>query len=117
MSGTPTITRTFEPYTGENTNLHCWSISINGQRVSELWVAPDTGEILNVWTHEHHRANGYATALYRQAATEIDIYHAPPTHRFDDGDRFAHRVGGPSMPDCTTCCAHLHDEDEEYGDY
>ncbi len=84
-----------------------WSITEGGRRIAELWVAPETGEILMVWVHEDHRGLGLATALYRQAISETAVYHAPPTHRFDEGARFAERVGGPSMPDCTTCCADL----------
>lgn len=109
MTATATITRTLDTYLGETRIDHLWSITHNGQRIAELWVETATGEILNVWTHEDHRGQGHATALYQQAAAEIAIYHAPTSHRTDDGNRFAERVGGPTMPDCTTCCADLND--------
>jgi hypothetical protein len=107
MTDTLTITRTAETYSDGTQILNLWSISVDGERIAELWTDQDTGEIAYVWTHEDHREQGHATALYRRAASETAIYHAPVTHRFDDGARFAERVGGPSMPDCTTCCADL----------
>lgn len=108
------IIRSIDRYSEHDEPSHLWSISDGGERIAELWIDMTTGEILNVWTREDHREQGHATALYRQAATEIATYHAPPTHRFDDGARFAERIGGPSMPDCTTCCADLYaDENEE----
>jgi hypothetical protein len=115
MTATATITRSIDTYSEGQEASHLWSISEDGKRVAELWIGMTTGEILMVWTHDDHREQGHATALYRQAASEIAVYHAPPTHRFDDGARFAERVGGPSMPDCTTCCAHLYDDED--GDY
>ncbi|WP_141714145.1 GNAT family N-acetyltransferase [Micromonospora inyonensis] len=112
MTATATITRTLDTYPGETRIDHLWSITIDGERIAELWVEIATGEILNVWTHEDHRGQGHATALYQQAASEIDIFHAPVSHRTDDGNRFAERVGGLVMPDCNTCCANLYaDED------
>lgn len=116
MSDTATITRSIDTYSDGQDPCHLWSISESGERIAELWVSMETGEIQMVWTHENHRDQGHATALYRQAARETAIYHAPTTHRFDDGARFAERVGGPSMPDCTTCCIDPYFTDDEDGD-
>ncbi|SBW18574.1 hypothetical protein FDG2_0724 [Candidatus Protofrankia californiensis] len=93
---------------------HAWVIRVGGRVASELAVDAATGEILSVNTNEDYQGRGYATALYRQAYADLDgrIFHAPTTHRFDDGDRFAARVGGPEMPACSTCCAHLYDDDD-----
>ncbi|TLK47991.1 hypothetical protein [Glutamicibacter sp. V16R2B1] len=78
--------------------------------IAELKVEQATGEILWVWTHEDHREQGHATALYRQAHADLNgqIYHAPDGHRTDDGDRFATRVGGPTLT--CGCCADLDDD-------
>ncbi|WP_239382615.1 MULTISPECIES: GNAT family N-acetyltransferase [unclassified Frankia] len=95
---------------------HAWVIRDGNTIVSELTVDAVTGEILNVDTDEDYQDRGYATALYRRASIELGgrIFHAPPTHRFDDGNRFAARVGGPEMPACSTCCAHLHEDHNDY---
>lgn len=113
MTDALTITYSLDTYEGETRIDHLWSISEDGQRIAELWVEIATGEILNVWVHETRRGEGLATALYHQAASEITIYHAPESHRTYDGNSFAYRVGGPVMPDCTTCCADLAHDDEE----
>lgn len=102
MTATTTITRSIDTYGSGTAPLHLWSISEAGRRIAELWVDMASGEILNVWTHEDHRERGYATALYCRAASEIVIFHAPESHRTDDGNRFAFRVGGPSVT-CTCC--------------
>lgn len=102
MNDTLTITRELAAYKGESRLDRLWSISVNGERIAELWVEVATGEILNVWTREDYREQGHATALYRRAASEIAIFHAPVSHRTDDGNRFATRVGGPSIT-CACC--------------
>lgn len=95
-----------------------WLIRQDGTTVAELVVAQHDGEILWVGTSEDHRDQGHATALYRQAFADLGgrIFHAPETHLFDDGARFAARIGGPQLPPCTTCCAHLYETDDLYGD-
>lgn len=113
---TAQITRTAETDPTSGTAMTVWAISdTTGDNIAELKVETATGEILWIWTHEDHRDNGHATALYRLAATEITIYHAPEGHRTDDGDRFAARVGGPAIT-CTTCCAGLDDTDDYYAE-
>jgi GNAT superfamily N-acetyltransferase len=95
------ITRDIARYSETDDPSHRWSLVIDGQTVSELWVDIATGEISQVETLPAHQGNGYASTLYRQAATEIDIYHAPETHRTPEGDRFARSVGGPTLDYCT----------------
>lgn len=114
MAQTLTIDRSIDQYSDHDAPAHLWSITADGQRIAELWVDMATGEILNVWTHEDHRGQGHATALYQQASSEIDVYHAPESHRTDDGQRFAERVGGPELPPCKGCCAFLYDTEEEW---
>lgn len=92
--------------------MHRWSMVIDGETVSELWVAIETGEIMQVETPREHQGNGYASALYRQAAAEIAIYHAPEAHRTYEGSRFAASVGGESLP-CLHGCAVCNDDEEE----
>lgn len=113
MTTTWDITRTDDRGSEFEAISHLWSITVEGDRVAELWVDTDTHEILSIWTAEDHREQGMATALYRAASSEMTIFHAPETHRFDDGARFVERVGGPEMPACSTCCAHLYED----GDY
>lgn len=111
MSDTVTITHEIATYPGETTVGHLWSISEDGDRIAELWADTVTAEILQVWTREDRRGQGLATALYRQATSEMVIYHAPASHRTDDGARFAIRVGGPETT--CTCCDHL-DDGQDY---
>jgi hypothetical protein len=84
-----------------------WAILAGTTLIAELCADPDTNEIMWVWVTETHRGEGHATRLYQTATAERDIYHAPASHRTPEGDRFATNVGGPVMPDCTTCCEDL----------
>jgi hypothetical protein len=68
---------------------------------------------MQVETPREHQGNGYASALYRQAATEIEVFHAPESHRTSEGDRFARSVGGDSLPCLHGCCTQTPDFDEE----
>src|SRR4051812_44762218 len=95
------ITRDVARYSATDEPSHHWSLVVDGETVSELWVDTETGQIGQVETVDGHQGNGYATALYRQAATEIAIYHAPAGHRTYEGDRFAQSVGGPTIDRCT----------------
>lgn len=106
------IIRDTSCYPGETTPMHHWSMVIDGETVSELWVDMNTGEIMQVETPAEHQGNGYATALYRRAAGEITIYHAPETHRTYEGDRFARSVGGESLPCLHGCCDNADDDEE-----
>lgn len=100
-------------YSEQDQPMHCWTLTVDGEAVSQLWVAIDTGEIMQVETPRAHQGNGYASALYRQAAAEITIYHAPESHRTYEGDRFARSVGGESLPCRYGCCTDEPDFDEE----
>jgi hypothetical protein len=108
------ITRNIATYPGETTPLHHWTATVNGETVADLWVDITTGEIMNVETAKNHQGHGHASALYRQAATEIAIFHAPEAHRTYEGNRFAASVGGPALPclhGCAMCAADTDDED------
>lgn len=98
------ITRDMARYGEQDELMHRWSLTVDGALVSTLWVATETGEIMQVETPTAHQGNGYASALYRQAAAEIAIYHAPESHRTYEGDRFAQSVGGESLPCLHGCC-------------
>jgi len=100
-------------YPYETTPMHCWTLTVDGEIASRLWVDMTTGEIMNVETEPAHQRNGYASALYRQAASEMPIYHAPATHRSYAGSRFAESVGGESLPCLHGCAACADDEDDE----
>jgi len=94
------ISRDIARYSETDDLSHRWSLIVDGEVVSELWVDIETSEIGQVETVDGHQGNGYASALYRQAATEIAIYHAPEGHRTYEGDRFARSVGGPTLDRC-----------------
>lgn len=95
------ITRDIARYSEADEPSHRWSLVIDGETVSELWVDIETGEIGQVETADQHQGNGYASALYRQAVSEMAVYHAPEGHRSYEGDRFARSVGGPTIDRCT----------------
>jgi hypothetical protein len=97
------IIRDIATYGDSSEQAHRWSMVIDGETVSELWVEIATGEIAQVETPRQHRRNGYAAALYRQAAKEIAIYHAPASHRSPEGDAFAEAMGGP-VAECPAHC-------------
>lgn len=107
------ITRDIARYSETDDPSHRWSLIVDGETVSELWVSPETGEIEQVETDPAHQGNGYASALYRQAASEIEIFHAPEAHRTYEGNRFAESVGGPTLDRCTVnyCTACTDDEE------
>lgn len=107
------ITRDIARYSETDEPSHRWSMTIDGETVSELWVNITTGEISQVETLPEHQGNGYASALYRQAATEIAIFHAPIGHRTPEGHAFAEGVGGPTLDHCTVdyCTACTTEED------
>ena len=104
------ITRDIARYSDQDAPAHHWTLTVDGETVSELWVAIETGEILQVETPRQHQGQGYASALYRQAASEITIFHAPESHRTPEGDRFTKSVGGDSLPCLHGCCTN---DDEE----
>ncbi len=95
-----TITRDIARYSDTDEPSHHWTMTVDGEVVSELWVDIATGEIGQVETKPSHQGNGYASALYRAAATEIEIFHAPVGHRTEEGHRFAESVGGPTLDYC-----------------
>jgi len=97
----PTITRDIARYSDTDEPSHRWALTIDGETVSELWVEIGTGQIMQVETPRKHQGNGYASALYRQAASEIQILHAPEAHRTPEGQRFAESVGGETIDRCT----------------
>jgi GNAT superfamily N-acetyltransferase len=107
------ITRDIARYSETDDPSHHWSLTIDGATVAELWVSPETGEIEQVETNPQHQGNGYASALYRQAAREIQIFHAPEAHRTYEGNRFAQSVGGPTLDRCTVDYCTACDTDEE----
>src|SRR5690606_19417125 len=71
------IIRDIARYSEHDEPMHHWALVIDGETVSELWVDMETGEIMQVETLQKHQRRGYASALYRQAASEMTIYHAP----------------------------------------
>jgi hypothetical protein len=103
------ITRDVARYSEQDEPMHRWSLTIDGETVSELWVDTETGEIMQVETPKQHQGNGYASALYRRTAVDITIYHAPVGHRTPEGDAFARSVGGEALPCRYGCCS---DEEE-----
>ena len=107
------IIRDIARYSETDEPDHRWSLVIDGETVSQLWVAIETGEIMQVETPRGHQGNGYASTLYHQAATEIEIFHAPASHRTYEGDRFARSVGGPELECLHGCCTETPDFDEE----
>ncbi len=111
--GSAQIIRDIATYEGETTPMHRWAMVVDGETVSALWVAIETGEIMQVETPRKHQRNGYAGALYRQAATEITIFHAPESHRTPEGDAFARSVGGDALPCTHGCCDREPDFDNE----
>lgn len=91
-------------YPGESTEGFAWMfLDAAGEPVSWLWMDEDTHEILDVWTEDDLRGQGLASRLYQIAASQTEIFHAPPWHRTPDGDAFAARVGGPEL-DSYDCC-------------
>lgn len=105
------IVRDIARYSDHDEPMHRWTISEDGETLSELWVSIETGEIMQVETVESHRGEGLARALYEQAAREIEIFHAPVAHRTFEGDCFAQAVGGESLPCTHGCCI---SDDEEW---
>jgi hypothetical protein len=108
-----TVTRDISRYSETDEPAHHWSLVIDGETVSELWVSTTTGEIVQVETPREHQRNGYAGQLYRAAAAEIAIYHAPEAHRTPEGDAFARSVGGDSLTCLHGCCDSGADFDTE----
>lgn len=104
------IARDTARYSDHDEAMHHWSISEDGEVVSELWVSVETGEIMQVETVESHRGEGLARALYEQASREVAVFHAPQSHRTFEGDMFAQAVGGESLPCTHGCCT----DDEEW---
>lgn len=111
------IRRDVAQYTEDDDHMDRWVMLIDGEIVSQLWVSIETGEIMQVETAEAYQRQGLAAALYRQAASEIEIFHAPPAHRTPEGDAFARSVGGPVLDYCTQdyCqgCSQTPDFDDE----
>jgi len=107
------IIRDITRYSEYDEPMHHWALVIDGEIASELWVDMETGEIMQVETLRKYQRRGYASALYRQAASEMTIYHAPEAHRTPEGDRFARSVGGEALPCLHGCCDSPNFGDEE----
>jgi len=103
-----------ETYTHEVTDMHSWTVTAaDGTVISELYVDMTTLEVRNIWTHEDHREQGHATALWTAATEMLPVRHSHAAHRTDDGDRFAARVGGETAP-CTDDCDCDAPTDDDY---
>lgn len=98
------ISRDVARYSEQDEPTNHWALIIDGETVSELWVAIDTGEIMQVETPRQHQRNGYAGQLYRAAVAELAVFHAPESHRTPEGDAFARSVGGDSLTCLHGCC-------------
>lgn len=89
-----------------------WTLTIAGGDVAWLSVWTVNGEICEVETLSAHQGNGYARALFDHADAERGIFHTIPTHRTEEGDAFASRVGGDTIADADAlvidvcCCDH-----------
>lgn len=97
------ITRDIARYSETDDPSHHWTLTLDGETAAELWISTETGEIENVETKPGHQRQGYAAALYRQAASEIQIFHAPESHRSVEGHAFAEAMGGPTLPHDPHC--------------
>lgn len=71
---------------------------IDGTEVAYL-LAHTSGLILNVEVDEDHQGEGIARALYEYADNAQGLYHVPAWGRTDDGQGFAHAMGGDVMDD------------------
>lgn len=104
MDANEIITYDVACYSERDEPAHHWSLTVDGVTVSHLWVDIPTGEICQVETGPGHQRQGYASRLYRAAAAQMSVYHAPQAHRTPEGRRFADSVGGPSLPCHHGCC-------------
>jgi hypothetical protein len=110
------ITRDIARYSETDEPSHRWSMIIDGETVSELWVSIEHSEISQVETKPEHQGQGYAGALYRQAAGEMPIFHAPEAHRTPEGRRFAESVGGETIDHCTVADCYACDQNADFDD-
>lgn len=85
------ITRT------ERVDSITYAMTLDGVEVSELVIDIATRKVVNVETLTAHRGCGYASALWTEANTESECFHASEHHRTSDGDAFARRVGGETI--------------------
>lgn len=93
-------------YYGDGSHNHIWTISDSAGLAAELYVSTDRHEIMNVEVRGDRRGEGLARTLYETAASVMAIYHAPVGHRTEEGDAFAHAVGGDTISyacDCYAC--------------
>lgn len=111
MTGEMTITHQVARYGAGDDPSNCWTATIDGVIVAQLWTDQATGEIGNIETTPGHERRGYATALYLHAASQTAIYHAPVSHRSIEGNAWAERVGGPSLTCDATCYCITNDEE------
>ena len=109
---TQQITRT------ETTDGIQYSMMIDGTEASFLLIDATTRKVVNVETMNGFTRQGLATALWEAANDEAECFHAVEHHRTDEGDAFAHAVGGETIaPEldiidvCGICCA---DDDTDY---
>ncbi|WP_280319954.1 hypothetical protein [Nocardia wallacei] len=91
-------------YYGDGTSQHIWEIRDSHGVAAELYVSTERHEIMSIDTREDRRREGLAQALYRAAAAQMPIYHAPVAHRTEEGHAFAEAVGGPIVPDYGCDC-------------
>jgi hypothetical protein len=107
-----TITHQVTRYSAADEPSNCWTGTIDGITVAQLWTDLATGEIGNIETTRGHERQGYATALYRHAAARTEIFHAPVSHRSVEGNAWAERVGGPSLTCDHTCYCYSPSEED-----
>lgn len=91
-------------YYTEPAILHRWMITDADGLAAALYVSMDDLEIMNIEVREDRRGEGLARALYKAASEQMEIFHAPESHRTEDGNGFAHAVGGPALECRYGCC-------------
>jgi len=101
---TETITYATGTYYGESEILHTWKIADDQGVAAELYVSPETGEVVNIEVRTDRRGEGLARALWDTATAQMTVLHAPVSHRTAEGDIFATAVGGESTTCALGCC-------------
>lgn len=99
---TTQITRTEDTIT--------YAAIIDGEEVSTLTIDATTRKVLDVETLNAYQRQGLARLLWDAANAEAECFHAVEHHRTDEGDAFAHAVGGDTIdaaldyvPVCSIC--------------
>lgn len=102
----------------EQNDTITYTVMIDGTDAAELAIRTTTREVANIETRRAYQRQGFARLLWEAANAEGQCFHSLDHHRTEEGEIFAHAVGGETISaeagyqaECIICTDINEDED------